>query len=56
MSFKDISYLDLWWLFCSVLGKFGRGHHKEHFCENTLNLDGCRLKDFLSRDLETHVQ
>ena len=63
MSFKDISYLELWRPFCSAkqnhLCKVGIGHHKEHFCEITLNLDQwfgrSRLKDFLSRALETHV-
>ena len=37
MSFKDISYLELWWPFCSSeqnhLCNFGRGHHEEQFCE-----------------------
>ena len=60
MLFKDISNLELWWLFCSAEGNhlcnFGRRHHEEHFCEITLNLDRwfrrCCLKDFLSRALE----
>ena len=43
MSFKDISYLELWWPLCSVepnhLCNFGRMHHEEYFCENILNLD-----------------
>ena len=43
MSFKDISYLELWWPFCSVeqsdLCNFGRRHHDKHFCEIILNLD-----------------
>ena len=34
-SFKDTSYLKLWWPFCSAeqchLCNFGRGHHEEHF-------------------------
>ena len=37
MPFKDISYLELWWPFCSVaqnhFGNFGRGHNEEQFCE-----------------------
>ena len=36
-SFKDISYLELWWPPCSAeqmcLGNFGRGHYEQHFCE-----------------------
>ena len=55
MSFKDIAYLELWRLFCSVeqnhLCNFGRSHHEEQFCEIILNLDQCsgrcRLKIFL---------
>ena len=43
MSFKDISYLQLWLLFCSAeqkdLCKFGRGQYEEHFIENILNWD-----------------
>ena len=56
--FKDISYLELWWPFCSadlvalLLCNFGRGYHEEQFCEIVLNLDQwfrrCHLKDFLS--------
>ena len=61
MSFKDISYLELWQLLCSAgrihLCNFGREHHEEQFCEIILNLDNwfrrCHLKDFLSRALET---
>ena len=57
--FKDISYLELWWLFCSVeqnhLCNFSRGHHEEQFCEIVLNYDEwfrrCCSKDFLSRAL-----
>ena len=34
----DIFYLELWWPFClaewNPMGKFGRAHHGEHFCEN----------------------
>ena len=37
MSFKDISYLELWQPFCSAerndFCNFGRGHHKEQFFE-----------------------
>ena len=55
MRFKDISYLELWWLFCSAkwnqLCNFGRKHHEEQFCEIILNLHQwfkrCRLKIFL---------
>ena len=56
MSFKDISYLELWWPFCSAelnhLYNFGRGYQEEQFCEVILNLDQwsrrrCHLKDFL---------
>ena len=43
MSFKDISYLGLWWSFCSAeqnhLCKFGRGYQEEQFCEIILNMD-----------------
>ena len=46
MSFKDISYLELWWSFSSAehkhLCNFGRRYHEEHskqFCENILNLN-----------------
>ena len=55
MLFKDISYLELWWPFCSVqpnhLCNLGRGHYEENFCKIILNLDHCfrrcRLKTFL---------
>ena len=34
MSFKDISFLQLWWPFClreqNNLCNFGRGHYKKH--------------------------
>ena len=37
MSFKDISYLQLWPPFCLVEQnhscKFRRGHYEEHFCK-----------------------
>ena len=56
MLFKDISYLELWWPFCSAkwnhLCNFGRGHYDEQFCEiiSYLGLwfSRCCLKDFLS--------
>ena len=59
MSFKDISYLELWRPFCNVehnyLCNFGRGYQEEKFCEIILNLDQwfsmlrrrCVLKVFL---------
>ena len=56
MSFKDISYLELWQLLCSVdwnhLCNIGRRHHEEQSCEIILNLDHwfrrkCRFKVFL---------
>ena len=38
-----ISYLELWWPFCSAdrnhLCNFGRGHYEEHFCEIIFNLN-----------------
>ena len=43
MSFKGISYLELWWPLSSVeqnhLCNFGRGYYEEQFCEIILNLD-----------------
>ena len=43
MSFKNISYLELWRPFFSVelnhLHKFGKGHYDEYFSELILNLD-----------------
>ena len=43
MSFKDISYLELWQPFCNAernyLCNFGRGYQEEQFCEIILNLD-----------------
>ena len=43
MSFKGISYLELWWPFCSAelnhLCNFGRRRHEEQFSEIILNLD-----------------
>ena len=56
MSFKDISYLELWQLLCSVdlihLCNIGRRHHEERSCVIILNLDQrfrrkCRLSIFL---------
>ena len=61
MSFKDTSFLELWWPFCSAkwnhLCNFGRGYQEEEFCE-ILNLDQwfrCHLKDFLSGALAAIV-
>ena len=56
MSIKDISYLELWWPFCSAernhLCNLSRGYQEGQFCEIILNLDPlirrCHLKDFLS--------
>ena len=56
MSFKDISYLELWQSFCSVewnnLCNNGRRHHEEQPREIILNFDQCfrrkcHLKVFL---------
>ena len=56
MSFKDISYLELWWPLCSAehkhLCNFGRMHHEEQFYGIILNLDQwfrmkCRLNIYL---------
>ena len=56
MSFKDISYLELWQLLFSAdqnhFSNFGRRYHEEQFCETILNLDHwfrrkCPLKVFL---------
>ena len=57
MSFKDISYLELWQFLCSVdwnhLCNIERKHHEEQPCEIILNFDQwfrrkCCLKVFLS--------
>ena len=52
MSLKDISYLELWWPFCSVkqnhLCNFGRGYYEEQFCEIILNLDQWSRRCFLN--------
>ena len=49
MSFKDISYLELWQSLCSVdwnhLYNIGRRHHEEQPCEIILILDQW-FKDF----------
>ena len=64
MSFKDISYLELWQPFCSVeqshLCNFGRGHYEEKIYELISNLGQwfrrrCCLKDFLSGALAALV-
>ena len=56
MPFKDISYLELWWPFCSVeqnqLCNFGKEHYKEQLYDIILNLDQwfrsiCLLKIFI---------
>ena len=56
MTFKDISYLELWQPLCSVnwnhLCNFRRRHHEEQSCEIILNLDEwfrkkCCLRVFL---------
>ena len=56
MSFKDISYLELWRPLCLAeqnhLCNFCRGHQEKQFCEITLNLDQwfrrkCPLKTFI---------
>ena len=52
MTFKCISYLELWQLFCSVERNhwcnFCRGYYEEQFCEIIWNfgqwLRRCRLK------------
>ena len=61
MSFKEISYLELWGPFCSEelnhLCNFGRGHYEEQFCEFILNLGQwfrrCPIKNFLSGAMVT---
>ena len=51
MSFKDVSYLELWQPFCSAklnhLCNFGRAYTEEQFCEIILNLNQWS-RDFLS--------
>ena len=55
MSFKDISYLELWQSFCSAklnhLCNFGKAYTEEQFCEINLNLDQW-FRDFLPGALE----
>ena len=45
ISFKDISYVELWWPLClteqNYLCNFGRTHHGEQFGEIILNLNQC---------------
>ena len=55
MPFKDISYLELWWPFCSAeqnhLCNIGSGYHEKQFHEINLTVDlwfRCPLKEFLS--------
>ena len=52
MLFKDISYMELWWLWFRSLEQnplcnFGKGYYEEQFCGIILNLDRC----FRSRSL-----
>ena len=56
MTFKDISYLEFWWPFCSAewncLWNFGRGYYEEQLCEVIFNFDQwfrrkCLLKIFI---------
>ena len=53
MLFKDISYLELWWLFCSAewnhLNDLGREHHVEQFCKFTWFRRNIIQQYFLSR-------
>ena len=55
ISFKEISYLELWGPFCPAdqnhLSNFCRGNNAEQFCGIILNLDQMSLKDLLSRAL-----
>ena len=60
MSFKDISYLELWWLFCSAernhLCNLRRVYPEEQFCEIYSNLGlWCCLNYFLSGALAAIV-
>ena len=56
MSYKDISYLPLWWPSCSAgqnhLRNFDVGYQEEQFCGIIINLNQlfrrCHLKKFLS--------
>ena len=53
MSFKEISYLQLWWPFCSTeqnhLFNLSRGQYKEHIYEIILNLDV--VQEMLFKDI-----
>ena len=53
MSFKCISYLELWQLFVqwewNHLCNFGRRHHEKQFCEINLNLDQWARRFFFLR-------
>ena len=55
MSFKDISYLELWQPFCSVecnyLSNFGKGFYEEQICEIILNMGQWFRRNFLSGTL-----
>ena len=63
MSFKDISYLELWWPFISAeqnrLCNFGRGNPEEQLGEIIFNFNlwyrRCFEKDFLSGALPALV-
>ena len=59
MSFKNISYLELWWPLCSVernhLCHFSRGYQEEQICEIILNFNQwfrrrCHLKKKFTDD------
>ena len=63
MSFKDISYLELWQPLCTAdpnhLCNSGRMYHEERLCEIIPNLDQwfnrkCRLKVFLILSSGSH--
>ena len=53
-SYKDISYLELWWPFCSAgqnhMCNFDVGYQEEQFCGIIINLNQlfrrCHLKSF----------
>ena len=55
MLFKDISYLEFWWPFCTAernhLCSFRPGRYEEPFCEIILNLDQMSLKDIFYLEL-----
>ena len=56
MTFKDVSYLKLWWHFCSMhqnhLCNFGRGHHWEQIREIDLKLTEDFVLKISSLELE----